>query len=161
MNGILTWLPLAISVLALAGGGVALWMAQRAKKLATPTPEMQRLAARLAEPEGEQLLAQLLAQTQAQDGRLRELESAREQLTNQLAGAVQKVGLKRFNAEHGVGGNLSFALALLDHRNHGVMMTSMYTLESSRVFLRGIISGQTDMPLTEEEQEALQQALRG
>ena len=161
MSLVLTWLPLVISVVALAAAGVAVWQAKQAKVLATPTFEMQRLAAQLAEPEGQQLLAQLLSQVQAQEGRLRDLETAREQILQQLRGAVQRVGLKRFNSEEGVGGNLSFALALLDGRNHGMMITSMYSLQSCRVFLRGVVNGKTEMPLTEEEQEALEMALRG
>lgn len=161
MQALLTWLPVVISVAALVVAFVAYRQAQRARTLATPTPEMQRLAAELAQPQGEQLLAQLLSQAQAQEGRLRDLETAREQIRGQLRGAVQRVGLKRFNSEEGVGGNLSFALALLDGRNHGMMITSMYSLQSCRIFLRGIVNGQTDMPLTDEEREALQQALEG
>lgn len=160
MSVVLTWLPVVLSVVALVGAGMALRQARQARVLATPTTEMQRLAAALAQPEGEHLLAQLLSQVQSQEGRLRDLESAREQIRQQLRGAVQKVGLKRFNSAEGVGGNLSFALALLDARNHGIMMTSMYSLQTSRIFLRGIVNGQTDMPLTEEEQEALAQALK-
>ncbi|MBU0607725.1 MAG: DUF4446 family protein [Armatimonadetes bacterium] len=161
MPDVLMWAPLGLSVVALVVAGLAYWQARQAKALATPTPEMQRLEAHLAGPEGGQLLAQLLSQAQAQEGRLRELEAAREQIRNQLRGAVQRVGLKRFNAEEGVGGNLSFALALLDARNHGMMITSMYSLQSCRVFLRGIVNGKAEMPLTEEEQEALEMALGG
>lgn len=161
MNGVLLWLPVILSLLALAAALGALWLARRATTLATPSPQMQALARRLAEPEGEQLLAMLLSQVQTQEGRLRELEAARDAISRQLLGAVQKIGLKRFNAEEGVGGNLSFALVLLDGRNHGLMITSLYTLESTRVFLRGIINGRTELPLTAEEQEALQQALQG
>jgi hypothetical protein len=161
MSGVLMWVPLALSLLALAGAGLACWQARQAKTLATPTPEMQRLEAQLSQPEGQQLLAQLLSQVQGQEGRLRGLEAASEQIRNQLRGAVQHVGLKRFNAEEGVGGNLSFALALLDARNHGMMITSMYSLQSCRIFLRGIVNGKAEMPLTEEEQEALAMALGG
>ncbi len=160
MNGALLWLPLILSLVALAAALGALWLARRAKILATPSPEMQALAQRLAEPAGEQLLATLLSQVQAHEGRLRDLEAARDAISRQLLGAVQKIGLKRFNADEGVGGNLSFALVLLDGRNHGLMITSLYTLESTRVFLRGIINGRTELPLTAEEQEALQQALQ-
>lgn len=159
MESVLQWLPLGVSVLALALGGVALWQAGRAKALATPSPEMRRLAESLTQPEGEQLLAQLLSQVQAQEGRVRELESARDQLRNQLRGAVQRIGLRRFNSETGLGGNLSFALVMLDARNHGLMITSIHSLESCRIFLRAIVNGGTDLPMMPEEQEALQQAL--
>ena len=157
---VLAWLAVVLSALALAAALVALLQASRARVMATPTPEMKRLGQRLAEPEGERLLAALVAQVQGQEGRLRELESATDLIRNQLRGAVQKVGLERFNAEERLGGNLSFALALLDSRNHGFMLTSIHSLHSGRLFVRGIISGKTDLPLMPEEQEALQQALR-
>lgn len=159
MNEILQWLPLAVSSVALIAAGIAAWLANRARVMATPTPEMRRLAQTLARPEGEQLLAQLLSQIEAQEGRLRELESAREQIRAQLKGTVQKIGLRRFNSETGLGGNLSFALVMLDARNHGLMLTSIHSLESNRTFLRAIINGGTDLPMMPEEQEALAQAL--
>jgi hypothetical protein len=155
----LQWLPLAISGLALVAAAVAIWLASRAKVMATPTTEMRRLAQTLAQPEGEQLLARLLSQVEGQEQRVRELESAREQIRAQLKGAVQKIGLRRFNSETGLGGNLSFALVMLDARNHGLMITSIHTLESARIFLRAIINGETDLPMMPEEQEALAQAL--
>lgn len=159
MAGTLQWLPLAVSGLAVALAGVAVWMANRARIMATPTPEMRRLAEGLSKPEGAQMLAQLLSQVQTQEGRLRELESVSEQIKAQLKGAVQKIGLRRFNSETGLGGNLSFSLVMLDARNHGLMLTSLHSLERSRIFLRAIINGATDLPMMPEEQEALAQAL--
>ena len=155
----LQWLPLAVSGLALIVAGVAMWLANRARVMATPTPEMRRLAQSLSKPEGEQLLAKLLSQVEAQEGRVRELESTRDQIKAQLKGAVQKIGLRRFNSETGLGGNLSFALVMLDERKHGLMLTSIHTLEANRIFLRAIINGGTDLPMMPEEQEALAQAL--
>lgn len=153
------WLPLAVAVVALGVAAWALSQANRARLMATPTREMRRLAETLAAPQGEQLLAQLLAQVEAQEGRVRELESAREQIKAQLKGAVQKIGLRRFNSESGLGGNLSFALVMLDARNHGLMLTSIHRLEAGRIFLRAIVGGETDLPMMPEEQEALAQAL--
>ncbi len=157
----LEWLLLVVSGLALAVAVVALLVALRARRMATPTPAMRRLQERLAGPEGEQLLAELQSQVLSHAQRLRDVESRTDQVGNQLRGAVQKVGLERFNAQEGLGGNLSFALVLLDARNHGVCLTSIYSLEASRIFLRGIIAGETDHPLLPEEQVALEQALRG
>lgn len=159
MKNVLEWLPLAVSVVALLVAAWALWQANRARVMATPTREMRRLAESLAAPQGAELLGQLLAQVQGHEGRVRELESAREQIKAQLKGAVQKIGLRRFNSETGLGGNLSFALVMLDARNHGLMLTSIHSLESGRIFLRAIINGGTDLPMMPEEQEALAQAL--
>ncbi|MEN6548056.1 MAG: DUF4446 family protein [Armatimonadia bacterium] len=160
MQSFLNWLPLGLSALAAILGGVALWQSQKARALATPTSEMRRLAERLAQPEGEQLLATLLAQVQGQETRLRDLDATAESLKLQLRDAVQRIGLQRFNSDEVIGGNLSFALAMLDSRNHGLMLTSIHSLESCRIFLRPIINGESEMPLMPEEQTALQQALR-
>jgi len=160
MESLLNWLPLGLSALALIGAGAALWQASKARALATPTSEMRRLAERLAQPEGEQLLATLLSQIQGQEARLRDLDAVAESLKLQLRGAVQRIGLQRFNSDEGIGGNLSFALAMLDSRKHGLMLTSIHSLESCRIFLRPIIGGESEMPLMPEEQTALQQALR-
>lgn len=160
MQVLLTWLPLGLSVLALIGAAAAFWQSSRAKALATPTPEMRRLAERMAQPEGEQLLASLLSQVQGQEARLRELDGVAEGLKLQLRDAVQRIGLQRFNSNETIGGNLSFALAMLDSRKHGLMLTSIHSLESCRIFLRPIINGEAEMPLMPEELTALQQALR-
>ncbi|NPV48365.1 MAG: DUF4446 family protein [Armatimonadetes bacterium] len=157
----LGWLPLVVSSLALVLAVLAAVLALRAYRMSTPTPAMRRLQERLAGPGGEQLLAELQSQLVSHGQRLLEVESRTEQLGNQLRGAVQKVGLERFNAHEGLGGNLSFALVMLDARNHGVCLTSIYSLEGCRIFLRGIVSGKTDHPLLPEEQTALDQALRG
>lgn len=155
------WLPLALSGLALVVAVLAALAALRAHRMATPTPAMKRLQERLAGPEGEHLLAELQSQLVSHGQRLRDVESKAEQVGNQLRGAVQKVGLERFNAQDGLGGNLSFALVMLDARNHGVCLTSIHSLEACRIFLRGIVNGRTEHPLLAEEQAALDQALRG
>jgi hypothetical protein len=154
------WLPLVLAGLALLLAGGAMLMAMNARKLATPTPAMQRLQEKLSGPEGEQLLAELQSQLLAHSTRLRDVESLVEQASNQLRSAVQKVGLERFNSEQGLGGNLSFALVMLDSRSHGVCLTSIHNLEAGRIFVRGIIGGKTDHPLLPEEQAALDQALK-
>ena len=155
------WLPLVLSSLALVLGLAAMLTALRARAAIAPTPAMRRLQEKLSGPEGEQLLAELATEVQAHAARLREAESLASQLSNQLRSAVQKVGLERFNAEKGLGGNLSFVLVMLDARNHGFCLTSIHNLESGRIFLRGIVSGKTELPLLPEEDTALQQALKG
>jgi len=154
------WLPTGLGGLAVVMAAVALWLAWSARRMSTPTAAMKRLQDRVAGPEGEQLVADLLAQVEGLSGRMRDIESLGDQLRNQLRGAVQRVGLERFNADQGLGGNLSFALVMLDSRNHGVCLTSIHSLEACRIFLRAIIGGKTDHPMLDEEKKALEQALR-
>jgi|LSQX01.3.fsa_nt_gb hypothetical protein len=155
-----SWGPLALSLVALLLAAIALVVALRARRLAQPSPEMVQLADELSRLPASELLALLLSRYQAHEGRLQALEEAAGDLTQRLRSTVQRIGLTRFNSEEGLGGNLSFALVMLDGRKHGFCITSLYSLTTGRLFVRGIINGKTDLPLNPEEQEALNQALQ-
>lgn len=73
--------------------------------------------------------------------------------------AVQKVGFLRFNPFSDTGGNQSFALALLDRENNGIIISSLYTREGVRVYAKGITGGTSKHPLSDEEKKVLDQAL--
>ncbi len=92
------------------------------------------------------------------DLHLARVEQRVEAAENRLAMAVQKVGLVRFDAEPELGGKVSFALALLDQNDNGFILTSVYRLEDSRIFLREVRSGATQHELLPEERQALSMA---
>lgn len=75
--------------------------------------------------------------------------------------AVQKIGFLRFNPFEHTGGDQSFALALLDRANSGVIISSLYTREGVRVYAKEVRNGASKHSLSEEEQRVLEQALRG
>ena len=68
------------------------------------------------------------------------------------------VGLIRFNPFNDGGGNFSFALALLDAHNTGVIITSMYGREQNRVYTKKIVEGECENQLTDEEIQAIELA---
>jgi hypothetical protein len=71
---------------------------------------------------------------------------------------IQKVGLVRYSPFSDGGGNYSFSLALLNHHYSGIIITNMYGRQQSRVYIKEIIRGKSDIVLTEEEQTAIQSA---
>jgi hypothetical protein len=73
--------------------------------------------------------------------------------------AIQRVGLVRFNPFEDTGGNQSFALALTDSAGNGFVVSSLHTRTGTRVYVKAIASGRSDGALSEEESEALRQAL--
>lgn len=73
--------------------------------------------------------------------------------------AIQKVGFKRFNPFEHTGGDQSFSLALLDHKDDGVIISSLYTRDGVRVYAKEIKRGSSKHPLSDEEREVLEQAL--
>ena len=76
-----------------------------------------------------------------------------------MRASFQKFGMVRYNAFKGMGGNLSFAFALLDYTNTGFVMNSVHSREGCYLYLKAVDRGQTEILLGNEEKEALEQAL--
>ncbi len=73
--------------------------------------------------------------------------------------SYQKMGVVKYNAFKGMGGNLSFALALLDYTNSGFVLNSVHSREGCYLYLKEVDRGETDVLLGNEEKEALEMAL--
>ena len=76
-----------------------------------------------------------------------------------MRSSFQKFGMVKYNAFKGMGGNLSFAFALLDYTNSGFVMNSVHSQEGCYLYLKEVDRGQTETLLGNEEKEALEQAL--
>ena len=85
-------------------------------------------------------------------------EAIRSLNRNQRA-SYQKFGLVKYNAFKGMGGTLSFAVALLDYKNSGFVMNSVHSREGCYLYIKPVDRGQTETLLGNEEKEALEQAL--
>lgn len=75
--------------------------------------------------------------------------------------SVQKVGFLRFNPFADMGGDNSFVLALLDHENNGVIISSLYMRDGARVYAKKIDKGIAQHSLSEEEKRTLDNAING
>ena len=75
--------------------------------------------------------------------------------------SFQKVGIIRYDAFKEMGGKLSFALALLNKEDSGFLINSMHsTREGCYMYVKEIIHGESFVVLAEEEQQALDQAIK-
>ena len=74
--------------------------------------------------------------------------------------AVQKVGVVRFSPFEEIGSDLSFAIALLDHHHNGVVLSSIFGRDESRCYAKPIKNGESNYVLTEEEKQALSEAMK-
>lgn len=74
--------------------------------------------------------------------------------------AVQRIGYVRYNAFPGVGGEMSFSIALLDGGMNGFILTSIFGREEARVYSKEIKQGKSTMVLSDEEEAAVRQAER-
>lgn len=80
-------------------------------------------------------------------------------INKNLRAAYQKFGIVKYNAFKGMGGNLSFAFAMLDYTNTGYILNSVHSREGCFVYVKVVDRGQTEVLLGAEEKEALEQAL--
>lgn len=74
--------------------------------------------------------------------------------------SIQKVGVVRFDAFSRVGGNQSFAIAFLDKNDNGFVLSSLFAHESSKVYAKPVTKGASKFVISEEEQEAINKALK-
>lgn len=153
-----------LSLVAIIVAGVAFVLATlavvwaRRAVVAAAAPHSRALADLLASVEkGDvQRLPMLLRQL---DQHLTVAERRLGDAEARLTTAVQRIGLVRYDADENLGGKVSFVLALLDDNRDGVLLTSVYRLEDSRIFLREVNSGQVRHELADEEGRALKMAL--
>jgi hypothetical protein len=79
-------------------------------------------------------------------------------LASQLEGAIQRVGVVRYNPFEDTGSNQSFVLAMLDARGDGFVLSSLHSRQSTRMFLKPVTGGKADGAISDEEAEALKLA---
>lgn len=78
-----------------------------------------------------------------------------ESLKNKNEFNIKKVGMVRYNPFSGVGGDQSFSVVMLDGNNNGLVLTSLYAQDGSRIYAKPIKKGLSEYALSEEEKKAL------
>lgn len=99
--------------------------------------------------------------------RIKNLEEAVKKLTEEYKKtqgislkSLHRVGIVRFNPFKDTGGDQSFVVALLDAKNNGVILSSLYTREGTRIYAKPINNRESKYGLSNEEKEALDQAIQ-
>ena len=82
-----------------------------------------------------------------------------ETIENTMENCIQKIGIVRYNAFKDTGSDLSFALALLDEKNNGVVLNGIYSREMSNIYAKPVENGKSKYTLSEEEEQAIQLAI--
>jgi|SRR5690606_16833473 len=91
---------------------------------------------------------------------VKDMEIKHNQLSHQIENCIQKIEIIRYNAFDNVGSNQSYSIALLDNKNNGVVLTGLFGRNASTTYVKPIINGESNYPLTEEEQEVIKRAIR-
>jgi len=155
-------------IVALAAAGVAvvalLWVVVLAVKL-----RRLRAAQRTVMGEGQADLVAHAAQIQEAFVQLRDwveetatrLEERMATAEGRLDGCVSHTSLVRYDAMGELSGQQSSTMALLDSRRTGVVVSSILHREQARVYVKQVRDGESELELSPEEQQAIEDAMAG
>ena len=106
-------------------------------------------------------LNHLIAQSKSNKEEINAIADKLEHEIKQNKLHLQKVGFKRFNPFTNTGGNQSFTICLLDENNTGIVISSLHSRESTRLYSKKIIKGKSaDISLSSEELEVVKEVVK-
>jgi len=100
--------------------------------------------------------AETLVRLESELGRI---ASSHKALSESFTASVQKVSMIRFNPFSDSGGDQSFAIALLDGQNNGIVLSGLYVQGHPMVYAKPVQQGQSRYALSAEETSVLAKAM--
>jgi len=159
LEEIVAWVALGLSLL------VGILLMVQTVRLGRVEKQFRALTRGAGAGAAEKSLAELVvgqgASIESMRDRLDGLHEVVGTLEKGVARSVQYIGLVRYNPFQEAGGDQSFALALLDKNRDGVIISSLHGRTSTRFYAKPIKAGASHMSLSDEEMQALQQAMGG
>ena len=76
-----------------------------------------------------------------------------------LRKTLVRTAMVRFRAFEDMGGDLSYAVAMLDANNDGVIFSSIFARADSRSYIKPIKNGSSEYSLTDDENGVLREAM--
>ncbi len=107
----------------------------------------------------EGVIGEILKRERDTEKEVKEIFKKIKKLNDATLKSVQKVGVVRFNPFEGIGGNQSFSIALLNQKDCGVVISSYHSKDATRVYAKPIKNGESEYPLSKEEEEAIKRAI--
>ena len=93
--------------------------------------------------------------------KMEELNALYATLETRSRGSLQHVGMVRFNPFEDTGSDQSFAIALLDDRRDGIVLSSLHGRGGTRLFAKPVEGGESKHQLSDEEAQAIRVAVDG
>lgn len=119
----------------------------------------RRLTKNVSKKDLKTVLTQVLDKLELDQKEISGINKELAKIKLDLAASMQKIGFIRFNPFMQTGGDQSFCLALLDKRNNGLILSSLHSRESTRIYAKTVKNGQSEgYELSKEEERAIQSA---
>lgn len=109
----------------------------------------------------ESYITELISLNKENTERIQENSAEIKKLYKKQRYNFQKIGINKYDAFQEMGGNLSFALALLDENDDGFIINSVHNIQSTYCYAKEIKAGKCSIQLSKDEEVALNKALTG
>ena len=93
--------------------------------------------------------------------RMADMEATHGLIDARTQRSLQHIGMVRFNPFDDTGSDQSFAIALLDDRRDGVVISSLHGRANTRIFAKPVADGSSPHNLSDEEARAIRIAVEG
>lgn len=153
-------LSLAVIVLAVAILALAAWLLVLQRSESRLRSRLRRILSDNGSTGLDEVLAGQATRIEQLATRVDALTALQRELETATGRSLQKVGVVRFNPFQDSGGDQSFAIALLDQRGSGVLVSSLHGRAETRIFAKQVINGRSTHSLSDEEQQAIREALK-
>lgn len=121
----------------------------------------QKLTKGVTKKDLRSVLEELLKDSEREGKRIDRLIRETEKLKKDELYDIQRVGLVRFNPFAETGGDQSFCLAILDGQGSGLVITSLHSRDTTRVYAKPVKKGKASgYELSTEEKRAIKNAKR-
>ncbi len=106
----------------------------------------------------ETMLEEHLENNKMLDQKFDMISESIESINARLAKCLQNVSLVRYNPFEDMGGDFSYALALLDENYDGIILNGLHARDYCHTYAKSIEGLNSEYPLSKEEKQALTKA---
>ena len=139
--------------------GIIVWLIQISRKLHTYTLKRKALFRDMNNDQIEVILAEIIERLNAFEITEEENRQFQKSAKYFLRRSLVSPHIVRYNAYENITGQQSFSLVLIDRRKQGFILTSLVTREGIRLYIKPILDGKSDSPLSDEELQSLSETI--
>ena len=140
-------------------GLITVWLVTLTVLVVQLLSHYRNLTKNIVKKDLKSVLDELLKQSGEQTKTIKKVTDQIKVLEDDGLGYLQKMGFLRFNPFADTGGDQSFILSLLDDQNHGVLISSLHSRGTTRIYAKQVKAGKgKGFALSEEEKKVISQA---
>jgi len=150
-----------ILILLIAGIALLVWVVYLQVRLYLASKRHRQILKGVKIGNLEEALLEQVKKIERNSTDIKELSEFAQEISDTTDICIKKVALIRFNPFEDAGGDQSFAVALLDTFDNGVIISSLHSRDGTRVYAKPITKGRTKHHLSDEEKAVLKKAIEG